>query len=83
MQKAASAADCPMAPPAHASVYAKALHRACLIVGGIDPLSAKLKVARRELEWWMLGEEVPPEAPFLAAVEIILLYASAQGASRN
>jgi hypothetical protein len=59
----AAARDCPLAPPEHASVQSRALHRACLIVGGVDLLAQRLSVS----------------VEALACVEIILLYASGRG----
>src|SRR5438045_9597115 len=42
-QTASAAKDCPLAPPEHASVHARALHRACLILGGIRQLAERLE----------------------------------------
>ena len=74
-----AAKDCPLAPPEHASAYARAMHRACLILGGVQYLAKHLKVSGEDLRRWMAGEEEPPEPVFLAAVEIILLYADGIG----
>jgi hypothetical protein len=80
MREMSSAAkDCPLAPPEHASPYARALHRACLILGGIQSLATHLKVPEADLRRWMAGEEEPPEPIFLAAVEVILLYVDGAG----
>ena len=68
-----------MAPPEHASVFARTLHRACLIVGGIEQLAKQLDVADRDLREWVRGEQMPPEPIFLAAVEIVLLHADSAG----
>lgn len=78
-EHSAAARDCPLAPPAHASVYSRALHRACLVVGGIDLLSQRLEVDEDKLRGWLKGDEQPPERVFLACVEIVLLYASGGG----
>jgi hypothetical protein len=78
-EMSAAAKDCPLAPPEHASAYARAVHRACLIVGGVQSLAKHLKVSEAELRRWMAGEEEPPEPVFLAAVEVILLYADGVG----
>ena len=75
----AAARNCPLAPPQHASVYSRALHRACLIVGGVESLADRLKVPLADLQHWLRGEEVPPERAFLESVEIILLYAGGIG----
>ena len=71
--------NCPMAPSEHASVYAKCMHRACLIVGGIELLSNRLQVPKEVLERWIRGEGEPPPSIFHAAVEIILLYVARAG----
>lgn len=73
--------ECPLAPPAHATVYARTLHRACLVLGGILPLARHLQVTREEVRGWLVGDEVPPEAVFIAAVEVVLLHAEAAGPS--
>ena len=75
----AAARDCPLAPPEHASVQSRALHRACLIVGGVDLLAQRLSVGVAELKGWLKGDDLPPEHVFLACVDIILLYASGRG----
>ena len=71
--------NCPLTPPEQATVYAKALHRACLIVGGIEQLAAHLRVPKELLERWIRGEGEPTQAIFHASVEIILLYAAKPG----
>jgi hypothetical protein len=75
----AAARDCPLAPPERATVYSRALHRACLVVGGLEPLARRLELAEAQLRGWIRGEEQPPERVFLAAVEIILLDAAGHG----
>ena len=75
------AVNCPLAPPGHATVQARSLHRACLIVGGIDPLVNRLQVSKDILERWMRGEGEPPLPVFYAAVEIVLLYVDKTGTS--
>lgn len=79
VRRPAAAKDCPLAPPEHASVFARTLHRACLIVGGIEQLAKQLDVADRDLREWVRGEQMPPEPIFLAAVEIVLLHADSAG----
>jgi len=71
--------ECPLSPPAHASIQARTLHRACLIVGGLDRLSTALERSRADLERWIRGDEEAPEAAFRAAVEILLLFAAKPG----
>jgi len=78
-QTASAAKDCPLAPPEHASVYARTLHRACLILGGVEQLAERLKVSVADIRRWLKGEEAPPEEVFVGAVEIILLYAAEAG----
>jgi hypothetical protein len=75
----AAAMNCPLTPPEQATVYAKALHRACLILGGIEQLATHLQVPKELLERWIRGEGEPTHEVFLAAVEIILLYAAQAG----
>jgi hypothetical protein len=75
----AAAKDCPLAPPEHASVYARALHRACLVLGGAAQLAKHLAVPDEELRQWMRGEGQPPERAFLGAVEVLLLHAGGAG----
>jgi hypothetical protein len=72
----AAARDCPLAPPETASVHSRTLHRACVILGGIAQLARHLGVDESELKRWMRGEPQVPEPVFLAAVEVLLLYAS-------
>jgi hypothetical protein len=77
------ARDCPLAPPAHANVYSRALHRACLIVGGLDKLAERLQVPVDDARRWLQGEELPPDRVFVECVEILLLYASTKGGAAN
>ena len=79
MKESVLARQCPSAPPAHSSVQARALHRACLIVGGLQVLAQRLDLPATLLERWMRGEAPPPEPVFHAAVEIILLHAAGTG----
>jgi len=65
--------DCPVAPPSRESTYARALHRACLVAGGVEALAAQLGVGEFELRAWMAGAVEPPETVFVGAVEMILL----------
>ena len=78
-EMSAAAKDCPLAPPEHASVYARALHRACLVLGGVGQLAKHLEVSDENLRRWMRGKEQPPERAFLAAVEVVLLHAGGGG----
>lgn len=71
--------ECPIAPEARKSTYARALHRACVILGGVEHLAGHLVVAESELSRWLQGAEEPPYEVFLAAVEVILLNLDAPG----
>jgi hypothetical protein len=71
--------DCPIAPDARRSTYARALHRACLILGGMPGLAGHLRLAEADLLRWLQGPEEPPFEVFLAAVEVILLHLDAPG----
>jgi hypothetical protein len=79
----AAAQDCPLAPPSHASVQARALHRACVIVGGVAQLSRNLGIGVSDVERWLVGDEAVPERVFLQAVEIVLLHASSSAAQKS
>ena len=81
MRPTTAARECPIAPPSQATVYARALHRACVIVGGVGALAARMHVPEGLLEGWMRGEGEPPESVFHEAVEVILLYAADGGRS--
>jgi len=78
-QQHAAAKDCPLAPPEDASVYSRTLHRACLILGGVEQLAQRLEASLPELQRWLRGEQQPPERAFLEAVEIILLHSGTGG----
>ena len=75
------AADCPRAAAACESTYVRALHRACVILGGAPQLAGHIGVREDDLRRWMQGGEEPPEWAFLVAVEIILLNLEAPGRS--
>jgi hypothetical protein len=77
--QSAAARGCPLAPPGHASVQSRTLHRACLIVGGAEVLAKRLEVSTAHIEKWLRGEEPVPERVFLHAVEVVLLHASSTG----
>jgi hypothetical protein len=74
--------DCPLAPLSRRTTYVRCFHRACMILGGVAPLAAKLNLAESVLRRWLDGMEEPTETAFLGAVEIILLDADA-GAGRH
>jgi hypothetical protein len=66
------AENCPLAPPPRITVYTRVLHRACQICGGVAQLARHLRVSRTMLHAWLEGDEVPPSAVFLRAVDLIL-----------
>jgi len=69
------AVDCPPLSKSRVTVYARTLHRACEVVGGLDALSRHLDVPAATLARWIGGLEQPPLNVFLAAVDIVLLGA--------
>ena len=71
--------DCPSPPPSRETTYARTLHRACLILGGVDGLAKHLGVPETSLRKWLEGREEPPQMVFLAAIEIVLLYLDKAG----
>ena len=73
--------DCPRPPPARESTYVRALHRACLVLGGADQLSRHLGVSESALRSWLEGRDEPPQMIFLAAVEIVLLHLDGSGSA--
>jgi hypothetical protein len=70
------AVDCPPLSKTRVTVYARTLHRACEVVGGVDALSRHLNVPAAVLARWIGGLEAPPLDKFLAAVDIVLLGAA-------
>jgi hypothetical protein len=73
--------DCPAAPASRQSTYARAMHSACLILGGVAQLAEHLRVPAAVLRDWLEGESEPPQAAFLAAVEVILLHLETPGSA--
>jgi hypothetical protein len=82
VRQKAAVKDCPLAPGDQASVQSRALHRACVIVGGGGPLAGQLGVSASDIRDWLSGVREVPHSIFLAAVEIILLHA-AEDAARS
>ena len=74
-----AALNCPLAPPTTATVYARTMHRACLVLGGLEALARHLAEPEEFLRRWLLGEQEPPESVFLACVEVVLLHAGGEG----
>jgi hypothetical protein len=81
MRTSTASADCPAAPPSRQTTHARALHRACLILGGVPQLASHLGIAETALRNWLEGRDDPPQMVFLAAVEIVLLHLERPGAS--
>ena len=79
MRTAAAKIGCPTPPPARQSTQARALHRACLILGGVPALAQHLGVQESSLQAWLEGREEPPQMVFLAAIEIVLLHLDQAG----
>jgi hypothetical protein len=75
------AVDCPPLSKARVTVYARTLHRACEMLGGLDALSRHLSVPAATLARWIGGLEQPPLDVFLKAVDIVLLGAEHGGGS--
>jgi hypothetical protein len=69
--------DCPLAPPSRRTTYARAFHRACMILGGVAQLAAQLGLSEAAVRTWLDGMEEPPDNAFLSVLEIILLDAEA------
>ena len=54
------------------TLEARALQRACEILGSEKALSNHLKVPSAELQAWLRGTEIPPRHVFLRTVDLIL-----------
>ena len=67
------AVACPPLSKSRVTVYARTLHRACEMLGGVDALARQLNVSEATLTRWIGGLEQPPLDKFLAAVDIVLL----------
>jgi hypothetical protein len=67
--------DCPPLSKTRVTVYARTLHRACEVLGGMNALSRHLGVPAATLTRWIGGAEEPPLKVFLAAVDVVLLGA--------
>jgi len=81
MRTSTARIDCPAAPPSRQTTYARVLHRACLILGGVLRMASHLGVAEATLREWLEGRDDPPQMVFLAAVEIVLLHLEQSGSS--
>jgi hypothetical protein len=65
--------DCPPLSSSKVTVYARTLHRACEVLGGLDATSRHLGVPAAALTRWIGGVEDPPLDVFLKAVDVVLL----------
>lgn len=72
-------ADCPLAPPGRRTTYARTMHSACLVLGGVAQLAEHLGVAAAVVRDWVEGEVEPPHDMFVAAVEVLLLHLDTRG----
>ena len=70
------AVECPPLSKSRVTVYARTLHRACEVLGGVDALSRQLNVPAPTLARCIGGLEQPPLDVFLKAVDIVLLAAA-------
>lgn len=59
--------------------YTPTLERAASLVGGRAELAAALKVAERQLEYWIDEKGMPPHSVFLDAIDIIIENAGGSG----
>ena len=73
--------DCPLPLASRQTTYARTLHRACLILGGVAQLARHVGVSEAALRNWLEAREDPPQMVFLAAIEIILLHLDQAGAA--
>ena len=78
-QPASTRAVCPPLSKSRVTVYARTLHRACELLGGLDALSRHLGVPAATIARWIGGVEEAPVEVFLAAVDIVLLGAEPGG----
>ena len=79
MHSTAVRKDCPRPKPSDSTVYARTLHRACLVLGGVTQLARHLHVSESEVSGWLKADGQPPLKAFLSAVEIVLLHAEEAG----
>jgi hypothetical protein len=69
---AAQLHGCPQAGVDRTTIYARTLHRACELLGGIHQLAVRLGVTDRQVETWLAGEHEPPMDVFLQAVDVVV-----------
>ena len=75
--------DCPPARPGRRTTHARTLHLACVLLGGVSQLAARLAVPDAAVRGWIDGSDAPPQAIFLAAVDLILLDAEKRSRSAS
>lgn len=56
------------------NLYARTLKRAAQVVGGAEPLAARLNVSETRLTFWINGAAPTPADIFLKAVDLINEY---------
>ena len=78
---ASTPSECPALSATRITVYARTLHRACEVLGGIEALSRHLDVPIPALTRWIGGVEDPPLNVFLKAVDVVLLGAEPSAGS--
>jgi hypothetical protein len=52
-------------------IYIRTLHEACLAVGGEHKLALYLGVSAADVEAWLNGTALPPDAIFLRCVDLV------------
>lgn len=65
---------CP-SPAKNENIHLRALHEACLILGGEHKLAEYLGVNVARINAWLKGEGRPPDAVFLRCVDLVLSQA--------
>jgi hypothetical protein len=61
---------------------ALAIRRAATMMGGLDRLAERLKVAERQLDYWMRGIGTPPDTVFFDVIDIIIERAGKRAPER-
>jgi len=57
---------------ARITVQARALHRACDAIGGVQALARYLRVPSADVREWMFNVGTPPNRVFLRVVDLLL-----------
>lgn len=63
---------CPQADAGRTTLYSRALHHACVRLGGIHQFAVYIDVPEWRLEAWLQGREEVPMEVFLRAVDVIV-----------